>query len=186
MEVEAGSTHYLPFFILATFSFLFFTCLGTLVRRFSRWASFTIFFLSWKETWQDVMSGTQHFDLWLVAAAILLLITWQFPVLRKTVWTKFSEEQPALLLCASCLFIALYVCLLFTPPARITTSNNWPCVCTCATKLHMQEVNTVGVNNTEEEHIQEDFHTSQTQPLILFKCHLSSASLLFTVCRQTH
>lgn len=40
---------HLPFFILATFSLRFFTCFGTLLFRFSLWASFTIFFLSWGE-----------------------------------------------------------------------------------------------------------------------------------------
>lgn len=43
---QTGS-HHLPFFILDTFSFLFFTCFGTLFFLFSRWASFAIFFFSY-------------------------------------------------------------------------------------------------------------------------------------------
>ena len=42
------SWSYLPLFILAAFSFLFFTCLGILFFLFSLWASLTIFFLSCK------------------------------------------------------------------------------------------------------------------------------------------
>lgn len=46
---QTGS-HHLPFFILDTFSFLFFTCFGTLFFLFSLWASFTIFFFSWNKS----------------------------------------------------------------------------------------------------------------------------------------